>query len=47
MFQSQFFEKREHTKPGHGVVSELLEVLNQKSETVLTCEHLLIVRKKP
>jgi len=40
-------EKREHKKPTHGVVSELVEVLNQKNETVLACEHLLLVRKKP
>jgi len=39
-------EKREHKKPGHGVVSELVEVLNQHDETVLACEHLLLVRKK-
>jgi acyl dehydratase len=39
-------EKREHKKPRHGVVSELVEVFNQKNETVLACEHLLLVRKK-
>jgi acyl dehydratase len=39
-------EKREHKKPGHGVVSELVEVFNQCNETVLACEHLLLVRKK-
>jgi len=39
-------EKREHKKPGHGVVSELVEVFNQRHETVLACEHLLLVRKK-
>lgn len=39
-------EKREHKKPTHGVVSELVEVLNQKNETVLACEHLLLVKKK-
>ena len=39
-------EKREHKKPGHGIVSELVEVFNQKNETVLACEHLLLVRKK-
>jgi acyl dehydratase len=39
-------EKREHKKPGHGVVSELVEVFNQHKETVLACEHLLLVRKK-
>jgi acyl dehydratase len=39
-------EKREHKKPGHGVVSELVEAFNQYNETVLACEHLLLVRKK-
>ena len=39
-------EKREHKKPGFGVVSELVEVFNQHKETVLACEHLLLVRKK-
>lgn len=39
-------EKREHKRPGHGVVIELVEVFNQKNETVLACEHLLLVRKK-
>lgn len=39
-------EKREHKKPSHGIVSELLEVFNQRNETVLACEHLLLVRKK-
>jgi len=39
-------EKREHKKPTHGVVSELVEVFNQKNETVLACEHLLMVRRK-
>jgi acyl dehydratase len=39
-------EKREHKKPSHGVVSELVEVFNQRNETVLACEHLLLVRKQ-
>ena len=39
-------DKREHNKPGHGVVSELLEVTNQRGETVLVCEHLLLARYK-
>ena len=39
-------EKREHKKPGYGVVCELVEVFNQQDETVLACEHLLLVRKK-
>jgi acyl dehydratase len=40
-------EKRDHKKPDHGVVSELVEVSNQQNETVLACEHLILVRKKP
>lgn len=39
-------EKREHKKPGHGIVSESVEVFNQRNETVLACDHLLLVRKK-
>ena len=39
-------DKKEHKKPDFGVVSERLEVFNQKNETILACEHLLLVRKK-
>ena len=39
-------EKRDHKKPGYGLVSELCEVLNQSDETVLACEHLLLVKRK-
>jgi acyl dehydratase len=39
-------EKRAHKKPGHGIVSELVEVFNQRNETVLACEHLLLVKKR-
>ena len=39
-------EKREHKKPSHAIVNELMEVSNQRNETVLACEHLLMVRKK-
>lgn len=38
-------EKREHKKPGFGVVVELVEAINQRGETVLACEHLLLVRR--
>ena len=41
-------EKRDDPKrPGHGIVVELLEGLNQKGETVLAAEHLLLVRRRP
>lgn len=39
-------EKRDHKKPGYGIVCEALEVLNQKEELVMVCEHLLLVEKK-
>jgi acyl dehydratase len=40
-------EKRDYPKnPIYGVVVELVEVINQKSETVLVCEHLLLVKRK-
>ena len=40
-------EKRDDPKrPGHGVVVEALQVTNQRGETVLACEHLLLVNRK-
>ncbi len=40
-------EKREFPKrPDHGVVVEGLEVLNQRGQPVLACEHLLIVKRR-
>lgn len=39
-------EKRDHKKPEFGIVSELCEVINQRDETVLVCEHLLLVERK-
>jgi acyl dehydratase len=38
-------EKREHKRPDHGMVVERLEVVNQRGETVLACDHLLLVRR--
>lgn len=39
-------DKRSHKKPEHGVVVEVLEVFNQRGETVLACEHLLLVERR-
>lgn len=39
-------EKKDHKKPNYGIIGELLEVMNQKNETVLACTHLLLVKKK-
>lgn len=41
-------EKRDAPKrPKFGIVVELVEALNQREETVLSCEHLLMVKKRP
>jgi len=39
-------EKREHKRPDYGIVVEKLEVLNQRDECVMACEHLLLVKRK-
>lgn len=39
-------DKKEHKKPGFGLVTELVEVFNQNNELVMLCEHLLLVQKK-
>ena len=40
-------EKRDHPKRAtHGIVVEALEVVNQRDETVLVAEHLLLVERR-
>jgi acyl dehydratase len=40
-------EMREDAKrPAHGIVVEALEVVNQRGETVLVAEHLLLVERR-
>ncbi len=40
------FDKKDHKKPGYGLVTELVECFNQQGELVMVCEHLLLVNKK-
>jgi len=41
-------EKRDHPKRAdHGIVVEAVEALNQRGETVLAAEHLLLVQRRP
>jgi acyl dehydratase len=41
-------DKRDDPKrPLFGVVVERIEALNQRGETVLACDHLLLVRRRP
>lgn len=39
-------DKKEHKKPGYGIVTELVETHNQHGELVMVCEHLLLVQKR-
>lgn len=39
-------EKKDHKKPGFGLVTELVQVFNQHSAVVMVCEHILLVNKK-
>ncbi len=39
-------DKREHRRPDHGVVVERCEVVNQRDEVVLVCDHLLLARRR-
>ena len=40
-------EQRDYPKrPDHGVVVELCEVVNQRGDIVLACEHLLLVKRR-
>jgi acyl dehydratase len=38
-------DKKDHRKPGFGLVTELVETFNQHNELVMICEHLLLVEK--
>ncbi len=38
-------EKRDHKRPDYGIVVEKLEVINQRDECVMACEHLLLVKR--
>lgn len=39
-------EKKEHKRPTHGIVTERLTTTNQHGDTVLVCEHLLLVQRR-
>ncbi|MEO9475761.1 MAG: MaoC/PaaZ C-terminal domain-containing protein [Cyclobacteriaceae bacterium] len=39
-------DMKDHKKPEYGIVTELVEVFNQKDELVMLCEHLLLTHKK-
>ena len=39
-------EKRPHKRPDLGFVIERLETINQRGETVLVCDHLLLAQRR-
>src|SRR5215210_909079 len=39
-------DKKEHKKPGFGLITELVEAINQHNELVMLCEHILLCQKK-
>lgn len=39
-------EKKDHKRPTHGIVPERLTVVNQDGDTVLVCDHFLLVERK-
>ncbi len=38
-------EKRDHKRPEFGMVIERVEVINQRNDLVLVCDHLLLVQR--
>ncbi|MCC6760998.1 MULTISPECIES: MaoC family dehydratase [Phnomibacter] len=39
-------DKKDHKRPDHGLVTELVECFNQHNELVMRCEHILLVKKQ-
>ena len=39
-------DKKDHKKPGYGLVTELVEAFNQHRALVMICEHILLLEKK-
>jgi acyl dehydratase len=39
-------EKKDHKKPGYGIVTEQVETFNQNDELVMVCEHIYLTNKK-
>jgi acyl dehydratase len=45
--RTTYKEIRPHKKPGYGILVEGVEVLNQRDEVSLSCEHLHLVERRP
>jgi acyl dehydratase len=40
-------ELRDHKRPGLGMLVDLVEIINQRDEVVIACEHLTVMERKP
>lgn len=45
--RTTIMDKRDHKRPGYGILVEKVEALKQGGELVLTCEHLHLVERRP
>ena len=39
-------EKKDHKKPGFGLITEQVETFNQNNELVMVCEHIYLAEKR-
>jgi acyl dehydratase len=39
-------DKKEHKKPGYGLIAEKVEAFNQHGELIMVCEHILLAQKR-
>ena len=39
-------EKKDHKKPGYGLIIEQVETFNQNNELVMVCDHIYLVEKR-
>jgi len=39
-------EKKDHKKPGFGLITEQVETFNQSNELVMVCEHIYLAEKR-
>lgn len=39
-------EKKDHKRPGFGLITEQVETFNQNNELVMVCEHIYLAEKK-
>jgi len=39
-------EKKEHKRPGFGLITEQVETFNQSNELVMVCEHIYLAEKR-